>query len=130
MTPPADDAADDPAEDPAEDPADDSAVAPGETGSGDGFGGAPTGVVPETQRTAPSPAPATTGSLTTPPPTGATTGAPTAPPVAEDSGPGAQFASLKPSARYIAAGVLSIVAVVLALAIAVVAQPRRPRRTH
>lgn len=33
-------------------------------------------------------------------------------------------------ARYIAAGVLSIVAVALALAIAVVAQPRRPRRTH
>ncbi|MPY11469.1 hypothetical protein [Arthrobacter bussei] len=32
--------------------------------------------------------------------------------------------------RYIAAGVLSIVAVALALAIAVVSQPRRPRRTH
>jgi hypothetical protein len=35
-----------------------------------------------------------------------------------------------PPLRYVAAGVLSLVALGLAIAIAVVAQPRRSRRTH
>lgn len=34
------------------------------------------------------------------------------------------------SARYVAAGILSLVAVALALGIAVVSQPRRKRHTH
>ncbi|WP_146070806.1 hypothetical protein [Arthrobacter sp. B1805] len=38
--------------------------------------------------------------------------------------------SAGPPLRYLAAGILSIVAAVLALAIAVVSQPRRRRRTH
>jgi hypothetical protein len=39
-------------------------------------------------------------------------------------------AATGPSPRYVAAGILSLVAVALALGIAVVSQPRRPRRTH
>ncbi|WP_326963852.1 hypothetical protein [Arthrobacter sp. PL16] len=35
-----------------------------------------------------------------------------------------------PPLRYVAAGILSIVAVALALGVAVVSQPRRTRRTH
>lgn len=72
---------------------------------------------------------------TTAPRTASPTGSPStsdaaASPTTDDTAAAPRFAATESAARYVAAGILSIIAVALALAIAVVAQPRRPRHTH